>query len=258
MVPTKRFIKPGETMIIGGLMTVYNEVEYADYAIRAALECVDYLSIVEGAYQETLKMNPDKSLRSNDGTLEIIAKYKDHPRVNIIYANELSDPQQRNRGVQFLKDRECDWMVIIDGDEVWEDWAFEELKERLDAAAPEIETIKLDILVFVNNFVTYTNQTMSRVFRMHGDLQFISDNETQYYKNYINWHSPSFFHYAYVKNLDRFKTKINWWKCRGGSDWFVNKDGVYYSPNHTLYHFYDGHPIIMHDHPNFMEHDHDD
>jgi glycosyltransferase involved in cell wall biosynthesis len=245
-------------MIIGALMTVYNEAEYADYAIRSALEQVDYLSIVEGAYQETLKMNPGKTPRSNDGTLDIISRYKDHPKVNIIYANEKSDPQQRNVGLQFLKDKRCDWILIIDADEIWDTYEYECLKDKLEAVSPDVETIKLDILVFVNNFLTYTNQTMSRVFRMHDDLIFISDNETQYHYKFINWHEPKFFHYAYVKNKDRFNTKINWWKCRGGSDWFVDKDGNYYSPNHTLYHFYDGHPCIMESHPRFEEHNHDD
>ena len=238
-------------MRIGALMTLYEEVEYADYAIRSALDQVDYLSIVEGAYYETIKANPHKSARSEDGTLEIIEKYKDHPKVNIVYANEHSDPQQRNKGLQFLKDRECDWMLIIDGDEVWDHWSFEELKERLEVADPQIETIKLDINVFVNDFATYTQQTMSRVFRMHPDLTFISDNETQYYKNYINWHSPRFFHYAYVKTLDRFNTKINWWKNRGGSDWFIDDKGKYYSPNHRLHTYYDVHPDIMKTHPRY-------
>lgn len=239
-------------MIIGGLMTVYNEAEYVDYAIRAALECVDYLSIVEGAYIETLKTNPGKGPRSNDGTLDIIEKYKNHPKVNIIYANEKSDPQQRSCGLTFLKEKKCDWMIIIDGDEVWEEESFDILRNKLEVISPEVETIKLDILVFVNNFLTYTKQTMPRIFRIHDDLTFISDNDTQYYQKFINWNDPTFFHYAYVKNIDRFITKVNWANFRGRSDWFINEKGEYYSPNHQLFYFYGDHPNVMKKHPKHL------
>lgn len=235
-------------------MTVYNEAEYVEYAIRSALEKVDYLSIVEGAYQETLKTNPNKTPRSNDGTLDIINKYKDHPKVNIIYANELSDPQQRNRGLQFLKNKKCDWMLIIDADEIWDDDNYEILQHKLTNINSEVETIKLDILVFVNDFYNYTIQTMSRLFKIHDDLMFVSDNETQYYNKYIHWRdNPTFFHYAYVKNKDRFQTKINWWSCRGGSDWFINGQGKYYSPNHKIYEWNDDHPTIMKSHPRYKD-----
>jgi hypothetical protein len=76
-------------------MTVYSEVDFLDYAIRSALPYIDDLVIVEGAYLETINLK--KPARSTDGTLDIIEKYKNNPKVHVIYANELSDPQQRNR-----------------------------------------------------------------------------------------------------------------------------------------------------------------
>ena len=235
-------------MKIGVLMTVYNESLYVDYAIRSSLDLFDKLSLVEGAYQETIKTNPGLSPRSTDGTLDIIHKYKDYSNVNIQYRNELSDPQQRTAGLDYLRD--CDWVLICDADEVWNEENAEELRARLETVSPQVMTIKLDIQVFVNDFKHFTLQTMPRVFRMTPDLKFIGDNETQYFKQSIRWaSSPIFWHYSYVKDHTRFNIKKKWWAARGGSDWFIDTNGMYYSPNHKIWEYTGDHPEIMKDHP---------
>ena len=57
-------------MRLSVLMTIYDEAEFVDSAIRSALPYVDDLVIVEGAYEETIK--PGRSPRSTDGTIDII------------------------------------------------------------------------------------------------------------------------------------------------------------------------------------------
>lgn len=239
-------------MKFGALITVYNEVEYIEYALTSILKHFDHIAIVEGAYQETLTTNPEKPARSNDGTRAILQRYKHHSNITIVEANEQSDPQQRSVGMKILKQKDCDWCVIVDADEVWEEDSLDELKTKLELLQPEVSTVKLDIQVFVNDFWHYTWQTMSRCFRIKPHTKFISDNEIQEWQQFIRWTSPTFFHFAYVKNLDRFMTKVKWWACRGGSDWFVDSAGKYSSPNHKIYEFTGEHPEIMKNHPYYM------
>lgn len=239
-------------MKFGSLMTLYNEALYADYAIRAALDCFDVLVIVEGAYQETTQTNPDKPPRSNDGTIEIIEKYRSHPKVTVLSANEKSDPQQRTVGLRALIEQQCDWCIITDGDEVWEEDNAEMLKARLTTLPKEVKTVRLDIQVFVNDLWHYTWQTMPRCFRLRPGLEFIGDNATQDYASVVHWTWPSFHHYAYVKDRDRFQVKKNWWAARGGSDWFVDDRGIYSSPNHKIWEYQGEHPAVMKTHPYYQ------
>ena len=43
-------------MKLSVLMTVYNEKEFVEYAIRSCLPYVDHLVVVEGAYQEVIDL----------------------------------------------------------------------------------------------------------------------------------------------------------------------------------------------------------
>lgn len=235
-------------MKIGALVTLYNEIDYMDHCLMSIVDRFDHVAIVEGAYQETLATNPDKSPRSDDGTLMNLAKYELIPNVSVEFANELSDPQQRNIGLVKLIEEGCDWAVIVDADEVWDEDGLDELFTRLENVPDDITTVKLDIQVFVNDFWHWTKQTMSRCFRLDKNTRFVSDNEVQSYQHYVHWDSPTFWHYAYVKDLDRFTVKKNWWASRGGSDWFADKNGKYYSPNHEIWTYSGEHPEIMRKH----------
>ena len=59
-------------MKLSCLMTVYNEESFIEYAIESCLPYVDHLVVVEGAYQETIKLGATP--HSTDNTDEIIKK----------------------------------------------------------------------------------------------------------------------------------------------------------------------------------------
>src|SRR6478609_372805 len=105
-------------MSIHALMTVYNEGEFIDYAIKSCLPYVKSLTIVEGAYRENIALGA--SMRSTDDTIKIIQRHLGG-KVSLIYANEQSDPQQRNVGLENILKLAApgDDLLIIDGDEVY-------------------------------------------------------------------------------------------------------------------------------------------
>ena len=256
--------------MISALMTVFNEVDFIDYAIRACLPYVDHLVIVEGAYQETIKLGV--SPRSTDGTLEIIEKYKSEPKVHILYENQESDKDQRNAGLDYIKQLNPDgWLILIDGDEVWDKDSLQMVK----AAANNMERSKkmaayFKSLTFVNGFDSYTEQEFPRLFKITSGAKFVNDNFMVWEDKKLSWSYPHVFkipyvryhHYSFCKGK-RFLLKKDWWESRfgdnyGGSgkkfeyDWYLNEDGKIYSPNHEILEYTGQHPEVMKSHPKML------
>ena len=155
------------------LMTVYNEAEFVDYAIRACLPYVDDLVIVEGAYQETIALGA--SPRSTDGTLEILEQWKDAAEkegedsiVHFIEANEQTDKDQRNAGLEKIKELNPDgWVLIIDGDEVYDKNAFSMIRSamvNMDRSQKLAAIFRS--LTFVNDFKHFAEQDFPRLFKI--------------------------------------------------------------------------------------------
>jgi glycosyltransferase involved in cell wall biosynthesis len=120
-----------------GFICVYNDKDYLEECILSCKDNVDELIIVEGAFQITLytdgKRN-DKTERSNDGTLDIIAKYVDNKKIFVQYANEQEHKNQYQIGLDFAKHRDADWAILIDSDEVWTKQAWTMLGAKLKRA----------------------------------------------------------------------------------------------------------------------------
>lgn len=248
--------------MLSALMTVYNEIDFLDYAIQSCINEVDHLVIVEGAYKETINLG--KPSRSTDGTLEIIEKYKTNPKVHIIFANEQSDKDQRNIGLSKIKELNPNgWLYIHDGDEVYTPQNYIQIKalcKRLDKLN-FCKGIYFNSLTFVNDFYHFTNQIFPRLFKITPDCIFKNDNymtwkndlrpdhiEAPFIANQIYFH-----HYSYCKNLERFSTKEKWWKTRFNKEfnygWHINENGLIEDSNHKIFEYKGKHPEIMKGHP---------
>lgn len=242
------------------LMTVYNEADFIEYAIQSCLPYVDHLVIVEGAYQETIKLGA--SPRSTDKTKEIIQSFNDS-KIHFIEANEQSDTQQRNLGLAKIKELNPNgWMLIIDGDEVYDHAA---LKMVRTCASTMNKQKKLAAyfksLTFVNDLRHYAEQEFPRLFKITPGLKFVNDNFTVWEDLGISWFSPyvmripyvRYFHYSFCKGKARFELKKKWWETRFGKPfdygWKVNDVGFIEDENHDIYEYTGTHPSIMVNHP---------
>lgn len=247
---------------LSALMTIYNEIDFVDCAIRGCLEYVDHLVIVEGAYQETISLG--QSPRSNDGTLDIIEKYRNNPKVTILFANEKTDKDQRNIGLAKIKELNPNgWMLIIDGDEVYKPNSFKmvrNLTTLLDKSNKKAAYFKS--LTFVNNINEYCEQEFPRLFKITEECCFVNDNFMTW-KN-SNWTAEHviktnyihYYHYSFVKkHRERFSLKKNWWETRFGNDhnngkkfeydWYIDDKGKISSPNHKICKFIGEHPEVI-------------
>ena len=244
------------------LCTVYNEVEFLEYSLKSYIDFVDNVVIVEGAYQETINLG--KSPRSNDGTIEIIEKYRNNPKVHIIYANEQTDKDQRNIGLEKIKELNPDgWFLIVDGDEVWEQTTLSMVKsysKLLDES--QIYASYFKSLTFINDMYHFTEQEFPRLFKITSGAEFCNDNFVEWKDKGVKWGYPyinkhaliKFFHYSFCKGRDRFLVKKKWWESRFEDrkfeyGWKIDENGKITDDQHKVFPFKGHHPYVMHSHP---------
>jgi len=238
------------------ICTFYNEAKFLECALDSIVEFVDDIILIEGAYQEVIKLG--RSPRSTDGSVEIAKKFMhDHPERNIIYKeeNRQSDPQQRNAALEIAKDLGAQWVLIVDGDEVYlpEHLAVIRMFTAKETKRPMVDNGYCMSMTFINDFYTYTMQHFPRLFRACIDSTFTNDNfmcsSGIPWKDQKHFMLPiKYFHYAFCKGRERFEDKKKWWESRFTNqefhyDWqFDNKTQKIMPDNHAIYKFTGKHP----------------
>lgn len=248
------------------LTTVYNEIEFLPFAIDSCIRYVDDLIIVEGAYQETIKLG--RSPRSTDGTCEYINQFiQNAPSCSIpqdkltyIQANESSDPQQRNVGLSKIKEINPDgWFMVVDGDEIYDPNTFKLIRaqinnmERTGKYAAYFTSI-----TYVNDPYHYTLQEFPRLFKITSGCKFVNDNFLEWTDKNLSWSSPhviklpqiKYHHMAFAKGRERFELKRSWWMNRGLSPnfdygWKIDENGKISDKNHEIFEYTGKHPDII-------------
>lgn len=237
-------------MRLAALVTVYNEAKFLEASLNSIKDYVDDIVIVEGAYQETIKLG--KPARSDDGTLDIIRDaIQKHgwDKIREIRINEKSDAQQRNVGLQQIKAWfDPDWLLIVDGDEVYKPHMFKMIRQAMKS---NIDAYVFSCLTFVNDLNHYCKQQFPRLFKVYPDTKFTNDNFVSSHGR--DWAElkhgildVQYYHYAFLKGLDRFETKKKWWESRFAEpfhyDWF-SKNGKIIPESHEIYEYNGSHPV---------------
>jgi len=254
-----------------GYMAVYNEAEYVEYSIRSVIEHVNTLIVVEGAFKETVRAGG--SLRSDDGTLEILEKLQQEfgSQKLIVFKVPFPADQLRHRNIFFdLVGYHCSiavnmkyyWLWLIDADEVYDDQNIIVLKEILNSTHTRTNCVKIDSLTFVNDFHSYVKIAFPRCFRIKDGKhhEFSAPNHVvrrdpegwvllnAAEKNYED--SVRFFHYSYVKDPVRFSLKKKERELvHGQFKWELDENNRVVSPGVNIRTFDGKHPKVMRGHP---------
>lgn len=245
---------PAPPFRVYALIVVYNEAQYLDYALRSIEPFVDGIAIVEGAYQNAMALGV--SPRSDDGTLDILAAWKSHPKVRVRHANEPEEPAQRQNALDLIRESwpiqpDRDWMFLVDGDEIHAAADLERMRGFLaEASARGRYGLFVENLCFVNDFWHYTPLLAARFFRLTPGMRFVGDCSVEWPDRQLGWHAaprvvhlgwgrlwwPIAFvdrrgdrhiatvpgrrfrqyHYSYVKDRERFEVKRDWWRKSRG------------------------------------------
>jgi glycosyltransferase involved in cell wall biosynthesis len=252
-----------------GFICVYNDADYLEQCILSCKDHVDELMIIEGAFQCTLFTDGKRNKRperSNDGTLDIIAKYVDNKKIHSAYANEKEHKYQYQIGLDFAKERNADWAILIDSDEVWTQQAWSLLNTKLKTADKfGVYEYRIKEYCFINDFNTWYPGEYPRVFKVTPDAYFVADNEVVWTKDgkhedrgraeghiQLLSNSPIVYHYGYVRRKKRWQLKQDclWEKDHNP----INKQykleaNTYVIPSDIpIYSFTGKHPEIMQKH----------
>jgi glycosyltransferase involved in cell wall biosynthesis len=235
-------------MKLGAICTAYNEVKFIECSLLSIIDHVDCISLVEGSYKERIALG--QSPRSTDGTLEVISNFISNQDINkkIVYkqANEESDAHQRNVSLDVLKQKNCDWVIIVDMDEVYTPQIFKLIHKVIDTNKKQ-DVFYHTCKTFVNDFDKYVKQQFPRLFRLYEDTEFVNDNFVNC--NGKEWPELSktiidtqYFHYGFMKGEECFRAKKQWWENRFGDrefhyDWHIGDNGKITPEGHKVYKF---------------------
>jgi hypothetical protein len=246
-------------------MNAYNEVQWIDLAISSVVDEFDEIVIVEGAYQTTIKSGG--SPRSNDGTLEVLDQYKQRENVTVIHENEADHCYQNNKALEILKEKKVDWILIVDGDEVWEKNSLKIIKNYMAIGEKrKIYQYWVHFYNFVNRFDQYINSRMRRVYKLTPGCEFLLGNENMHWPDHglpvdterpVSYVSeiPNMirgFHYTEIKPAKRWLLKLKYLKMRDNNSmfdsWYATEKGVVHDGMHKIKKFTKPHPENVRNH----------
>jgi len=213
---------------------VLNEEEYIAPSLESIYDKVDRIIIVEGGNDYAVKAGwcgPDK--RSTDRTVEIIADFPDPDhKIELISGAWRDKAEQRNAYAKRL--REGDWMLLMDGDEVF----FEDGFWRLAALMHKFEIICPGYYPFWNRFdVVATGMwedfLQVKVVKWHKGYHYVDHNcpsdasgRRITYHRALRTKEKLFAHYAWVKPLDKLRKKAAYYQHQPGSRKLFQKDYI--------------------------------
>lgn len=244
---------------------LYNEVEYIEYSLRSIYDYVDQIIIIEGAWKETYLTNGEK--RSNDGTIEKIQGFPDpQNKITIHYDNEDNQLAQRNKIFGYLPNEDC-WMLLIDGDEVYDPAEIVKIKE-LTKVNDLTKAFRFKSLIFINDFYHYCEVEYFRLFKIEKQLDCAGRSLAKYIFTAPNdiskngealesWSKNrpdiAFHHYSYCKSNHRFQEKKRErTKLHGQFAWEL-RNGLVQRDDADIKDFTGEHPEIMKDHPRYNQ-----
>lgn len=254
-------------------MCCYNDVDYVNYAIQSMIDWVDEMIVIEGAFQITMAIG--KPARSDDGTLEILEKWKSHPKMTIVHANEKEHKDQYNIGYQFAVQKKADWAILVDSDEVWTDnikriahqaMSREILKKNIALSDKKysdvIKEFRVQEYCFINDFQHWYEGVYPRIFKVEPGAFFVYDNEVQFPENgrgkhlVATIHAKDIYHYGYVRHNKRWQMKQDYMFEKDGNpsiknDYKLEGNSYIIPKDLPIYKFVGKHPEVMQKHPFF-------
>ena len=254
----------------------YNSADYLDYVIRSALEWVDEIVVVEGAFQ--IGIDAGCRRRSQDETLNIMSRYHDNAKV-VLHITDKPCQEHKDQyqlALDIAKRGSPDWCILIDSDEIYPQETQRVIRKTLEKSMNSgIYGFRVHSYNFINNFRSYYNGVYPRIYRCTPDAKFVYDNEVEWSNDGKSGDKMSptppdhissipahfrFFHYAYVKEHAILNAKARMmWEKDNNPDYnpkypkYRAEEGLYRVPDGiSIMKFMGEHPPIMADHPNHV------
>jgi len=232
--------------MLSELLQVWEAEDFLDAHIKSAINHVDELIIIEGKHQ------PGKDRRSSDGTLEIIDRWRHHPKIKIkCVEDDNIDTQMKCKNLFFdmTHTKPGDYLLLAGFDEFYskEDW--EEIEKIV--SSDNDQSWKFNQRVFINDFTHYMKMCMPRLFKIRDGYQFLElgdetfDKDGNLIKCLIH-PTINMFHYSYLTSQRYFLKKVHQriHQEKLGFPWFLEK-GRIVRPGREILEYKGQHPLII-------------
>ncbi len=197
-------------MVIVGIMPVYEEVDWVEWAVEGIIDFVDELIIAEGYQGPAWHFG---TCRSQDGTIEIIEKLaKKYDKITLTQCQSRrhvlnGKAASHNHALAISKRiKDADWYMICDCDEFYSDRQKITIREALETAAQD--AFKVNARYFFYNFKYFIYMHLSRFFRVTEGM-FFRPGQYPFYANSKAYYEESpavllleddpMFHYSLTK-----------------------------------------------------------
>jgi len=209
---------------IVGMLPVYEEADWVEWAVEGIIDFVDFLVIAEGYQGPPYHFRGN---RSRDGTLDILRKLKSRYPGKIKFIKcawgwhvNHGKARTHNRVLNTIAKcgllEENNWYFLVDSDEFY-------TKEQLSEIRKVIENTDKDLLIvhdrmFVYNFYYFIPATHGRLIRITKDM-FFKPAQFPCYSNGTTYASQTekvgyvledepMFHYSFVRPNERMIKRI--------------------------------------------------
>ena len=207
-------------MKIVGVMPVYEETDWVEYAVKGVIDFVDELIITEGYTGALWHFWRN---RSSDGTLEILEKLeKRYDKVKVLKSpwhltKERGKAWSYNRMVKAsIYNEPGNWIFIVDADEFYTNEQLGKIRATLEKTDKDV--ISVHARMFIYNFKYFIPVVHARLIRITEGMIF-KPSQNPYYKNgdsYSRWpdraadilKSDPMFHYSFVKPPIRMNKRL--------------------------------------------------
>lgn len=196
-------------MKIVGIMPVYEEADWVEWAVEGIIDFVDELIIAEGYQGPAWHFG---TCRSQDGTIDIINRLAE--KYDKIILTQCQSRRHvlsgkaatHNHALKISrKIREADWYMICDADEFYSDEQKAALRKELGSA--DRDSLHVNSRYFFYNFKHFIYMPLGRFFRVTEGMFFKPGQFPHYADGRPYESAPSYlllkdapmFHYSFVK-----------------------------------------------------------
>jgi len=194
-------------MKIGAQVVAYNQEFLIEYSIRSIYPFVDVIHIT-ASQQPWNYISQAKLYDKPDKTFEILDNFHDPEKKLIIEKGYWStEEDQRNHSVKILRSQGCDFVFIVDPDEVYSDQYLSDLEKNLENC--DTATVTHKIFWHDFNWCLVPDVIGARTFyRIYPDICFrrgrLVTRERRCKKTDIMCH-----HFSYAMTPERMREKLD-------------------------------------------------
>jgi len=230
----------------------FQDSEFLESVVNSIYKHVDTVFIFEGAWQTAI--DSGATARSNDETFLVINKLVLENKVKLVYLNQSTETDQRQRVLDYCRELGYDYLFAVDSDEVFCEESIQNIISKIKEIfnSNEYYGIKLCSYNFYPDFSTFYQGEYPRIYKLTPDATVLSTNHVYWPQsnrntdNYLilNENKYKFYHLSYLrKNTDLFHIKMKFLEKEFGNNLYNQgygeEDGKYKIPvseffNYTL------------------------